>query len=102
MPDALAEKTCTPCRGGIPPLTQAEAERLNVQVPAWELRDTGWRVQIEGDAPLDIDIKFAKKNYDPISPGYNAHIAVNAVPAVCEATPGLRVTSDLRLYPIFA
>jgi 4-hydroxy-tetrahydrodipicolinate reductase len=69
--------------------------------PAWELRDTGWRVQIEGDAPLDIDIRFAKKNYDPISPGYNAHIAVNAVPAVCEAPPGIRVTSDLRLFPIF-
>jgi 4-hydroxy-tetrahydrodipicolinate reductase len=69
--------------------------------PAWELRDTGWRVAIEGDAPLDIDIRFARNNYDPISPGYNAHIAVNAVPAVCEAAPGIRVTSDLRLFPIF-
>jgi 4-hydroxy-tetrahydrodipicolinate reductase len=69
--------------------------------PQWELRDTGWRVNIEGDAPLDIDIRFARNNYDPISPGYNAHIAVNAVPAVVEAEPGIRVTPDLRLYPIF-
>ena len=69
--------------------------------PAWDLRDTGWHVVIAGDAPLDIEIKFAKDNYDPISPGYNAHIAVNAVPAVCEAAPGIRVTSDLRLFPIF-
>jgi 4-hydroxy-tetrahydrodipicolinate reductase len=69
--------------------------------PAWDLRDTGWHVVIEGDAPLDIDIRFARENYDPISPGYNAHIAVNAVPAVCEAEPGIRVTSELRLFPIF-
>ncbi|MGA6963918.1 MAG: hypothetical protein WBZ51_09880 [Xanthobacteraceae bacterium] len=39
MMDNLAEKTCTPCRGGIPPLTQADAERLHVQAPDWELRD---------------------------------------------------------------
>jgi 4a-hydroxytetrahydrobiopterin dehydratase len=45
MPDALAEKTCTPCRGGIPPLAQVEAERLNVQVPAWELRDDAHRIE---------------------------------------------------------
>jgi len=70
--------------------------------PAWDIRDTGWHVVIDGDAPLDIDIRFARENYDPISPGYNAHIAVNAVPAICEASPGIRVTADLRLYPIFA
>jgi 4-hydroxy-tetrahydrodipicolinate reductase len=70
--------------------------------PAWELRDTGWRVKIEGDAPLDIDIRFAREGYDPISPGYNAHIAVNAVPAVVEAEPGIRIVSDLRLFPVFA
>jgi 4-hydroxy-tetrahydrodipicolinate reductase len=69
--------------------------------PAWELRDTGWHVVIDGDAPLEIDIRFARENYDPISPGYNAHIAVNAVAAVCEAAPGIRVTADLRLFPIF-
>jgi 4a-hydroxytetrahydrobiopterin dehydratase len=45
MPNALAEKTCTPCRGGIPPLTQTEAERLHVQVPAWELRDDAHRIE---------------------------------------------------------
>jgi 4a-hydroxytetrahydrobiopterin dehydratase len=26
MASALAEKTCTPCRGGVPPLTPEEAE----------------------------------------------------------------------------
>jgi 4a-hydroxytetrahydrobiopterin dehydratase len=45
MMDDLAEKTCTPCRGGIPPLTQEEAERLHVQVPDWELRDDAHRIE---------------------------------------------------------
>lgn len=45
MMDNLAEKTCTPCRGGIPPLTQADAERLHVQAPDWELRDDAHRIE---------------------------------------------------------
>src|SRR6202023_1845532 len=45
MMDDLAEKTCTPCRGGIPPLTQEDAERLHVQVPDWELRDDAHRIE---------------------------------------------------------
>lgn len=35
----LAEKTCTPCRGGVPPLTPEEAEGYRVQVPDWSLMD---------------------------------------------------------------
>jgi 4-hydroxy-tetrahydrodipicolinate reductase len=30
-----------------------------------------------------------------VSPGYTAHRAVNAVPVVCAATPGIRTTVDL-------
>lgn len=45
MMDNLAEKTCTPCRDGIPPLTQEDAERLHVQVPDWELRDDAHRIE---------------------------------------------------------
>ena len=45
MPDALVEKTCTPCRGGIPLLTQEEAERLRAQVPDWDLRDDAHRIE---------------------------------------------------------
>ena len=33
MTETLAEKTCTPCRGGIPPLTRDEAQRLQAQAP---------------------------------------------------------------------
>jgi 4a-hydroxytetrahydrobiopterin dehydratase len=37
--DALAGKTCTPCKGGVPPLTPQEALALVRQVPRWELRE---------------------------------------------------------------
>jgi 4a-hydroxytetrahydrobiopterin dehydratase len=45
MADTLAAKTCTPCRGGIPPLTLQEAERFHVQVPQWGLADEANRIE---------------------------------------------------------
>ena len=33
----LADKTCVPCRGGIPPLKGAELEALRKQVPGWDV-----------------------------------------------------------------
>jgi 4a-hydroxytetrahydrobiopterin dehydratase len=39
MAETLVEKVCTPCRGGVPPLTREEAERYLGQVPGWELAD---------------------------------------------------------------
>ena len=44
MSEILAEKTCTPCRGGIPPLTRDEAQRLQAQAPNWELADDAHRI----------------------------------------------------------
>ena len=41
MTETLAEKTCTPCRGGVPPLARDEALRFQRQAPEWELRDDG-------------------------------------------------------------
>ena len=65
--------------------------------PAWDLAATGWRVTVEGDAPLDIDLRFAVpiERMGDVSPGYTAHRAVNAVPVVCAAPPGIRTTVDL-------
>jgi 4a-hydroxytetrahydrobiopterin dehydratase len=34
---ALASGNCIPCRGGIPPLTEAEIAELLPQIPAWEV-----------------------------------------------------------------
>jgi 4a-hydroxytetrahydrobiopterin dehydratase len=45
MTESLAEKKCTPCRGGIPPLTHEEAEHFLSQTPNWELRDSGHRIE---------------------------------------------------------
>jgi 4a-hydroxytetrahydrobiopterin dehydratase len=45
MTTALAEKSCTPCRGGVPPLTLAEAEALHAQAPEWALRDAASRIE---------------------------------------------------------
>ncbi len=65
--------------------------------PSWSLRDTGWRIQVAGDTPLDVDIHFPvpADEYPAVSPGYTAHRAVNAVPVVCAAVPGIRSTVDL-------
>lgn len=63
----------------------------------WELRDSGWRVRVEGDTPLDVAISFpvAPEDYAEFTPGLTAHRAVNAVAAVCAAAPGIRTTVDL-------
>jgi 4a-hydroxytetrahydrobiopterin dehydratase len=45
MTGLLAEKTCTPCRGGVPPLTVEEAQAYCVQAPEWELRDEAKRIE---------------------------------------------------------
>lgn len=34
---ALDEKTCVPCRGGIPPMGEAEARRMLEDIPGWKL-----------------------------------------------------------------
>ena len=37
----LCDRTCVPCRGGIPPLTSEAIAPLMAQVPAWTLADDG-------------------------------------------------------------
>ncbi len=48
---ALNAKSCVPCRGGIPPMTQKEAEKLLFEVPGWELK--------EGAAKIEGKFKFS-------------------------------------------
>ncbi|GGN36679.1 NAD(P)H-dependent amine dehydrogenase family protein [Streptomyces fuscichromogenes] len=66
----------------------------------WDLRATGWHLTVDGDTPLDIDMRFPVplERLAAVSPGYTAHRAVNAVPAVCAAAPGIRTTVDLPLF----
>jgi 2,4-diaminopentanoate dehydrogenase len=63
----------------------------------WALRESGWRVQVEGDTPVDVAIHFpvAPEDYAAFTPGLTAHRTVNAVRALCAAPPGIRTTADL-------
>lgn len=42
---SLQDKTCVPCRGGIPPLEAAAAEALLRQVPGWRLTDAARKLE---------------------------------------------------------
>lgn len=71
----------------------------------WNLRESGWRVTTEGDAPVKVDIYFpvSEEDYASYTPGLTAHRPVNAIPAVCAAEPGIRTTVDLpQIVPIFS
>ena len=41
----LAARTCTPCQGGVPPLTREEVEAHRRQTPHWALLDDGRRIE---------------------------------------------------------
>jgi 4a-hydroxytetrahydrobiopterin dehydratase len=45
MTETLASKTCTPCRGGIPPLTREQAEVFHAQAPDWQLPEEVNRIE---------------------------------------------------------
>jgi 4a-hydroxytetrahydrobiopterin dehydratase len=45
MIDTLVGKSCTPCKGGIPPLRSQEVERLHAQVRQWDMRDDAKRIE---------------------------------------------------------
>ena len=41
----LVQETCTPCRGGIPPLTAAEAARYHEEAPDWSLLNDSRQIE---------------------------------------------------------
>ena len=64
----------------------------------WEFRSpSGWHVVMMGDCPLDLSISYpcALEDYADMTPGLTANRPVNAVPYVCEASPGIKTTVDL-------
>jgi 4-hydroxy-tetrahydrodipicolinate reductase len=63
----------------------------------WDLRPDGWHVVVEGDAPFEMDLRFTTpaEQKAAVTPGYTAHRAINAIPYVCEAPPGIRTVADL-------
>jgi hypothetical protein len=65
--------------------------------PAWDLRPTGWRVRVRGDAPFDVELPFPipLDELGAFTPAYTANRPVNAIPYVCAAAPGILSTQDL-------
>lgn len=43
----LARKECTPCKGGVEPLKQREAEQYLADTPGWELAENATRIRRE-------------------------------------------------------
>jgi len=71
----------------------------------WDLRESGWRVETEGDTPLKVEITYpvAPEDYAAFTPGLTAHRPINAIPAVCAAVPGIRTTVDLpQIIPLYS
>ena len=43
--ERLASKSCVPCRGGVPPLSEAEAARFLEGTPEWRLEEQATRLR---------------------------------------------------------
>jgi 4-hydroxy-tetrahydrodipicolinate reductase len=63
----------------------------------WQVRETGWHVSVDGDAPLEVTLRMPipLDRMAAVSPAYTANRAVNAVPYLCAADPGIHSTLDL-------
>jgi hypothetical protein len=63
----------------------------------WDLRRSGWRLLIEGETPIDVNVTFpvAADQVSPAMAAITAYRVINAVPYVCAAEPGIRTTADL-------
>ncbi len=68
-----------------------------IEAAGWDLRESGWRLLVEGDTPLKVDISYpvTAEEYPLFTPGLTAHRPVNAIQVVCAAAPGIRTTADL-------
>ncbi|SPM33947.1 dihydrodipicolinate reductase [Mycobacterium rhizamassiliense] len=70
--------------------------------PDWGIDGEGWLFTTTGDAPMQVRVTYGRtdEGYSEHLAGYTAHPAVNAIPYVVEATPGIVTIFDLP--PIIA
>lgn len=65
--------------------------------PKWDLRGDGWRLNMEGDTPVDmfIDLPMPIDKDVRASGRYTAHRPVNVIPNLVAAAPGIVPTTQL-------
>jgi 2,4-diaminopentanoate dehydrogenase len=65
----------------------------------WNLRHNGWRLLIEGETPVEINVSFpvAADKASAAMAALTAYAVINAVPHVCAAPPGIRTTAELPM-----
>lgn len=64
--------------------------------PAWDTRVSGWHLTVDGDAPLDIDIRFPVPldQMASVFPAYTANRGERG-PVRVRRAPGVHTTADL-------
>ena len=65
----------------------------------WNLRHNGWRLLIEGETPVEINVSFpvAPDKASAAMAALTAYSVINAVPYVCAAPPGIQTTAELPM-----
>ncbi|MEM9089282.1 MAG: 4a-hydroxytetrahydrobiopterin dehydratase [Cyanobacteria bacterium P01_F01_bin.53] len=71
MSETLAEQTCIPCSGSLPPATPEECAQFHLQIPQWQL--------IESDGIPQLQRQYAFANFQ------RALDFTNQVGAIAEA-----------------
>lgn len=67
------------------------------QEPDWPLLH-GYRIDIDGDPEVHLKLNFMPADLDHIDAGVTTALpAINAIPAVCSARPGIVTAADLPL-----
>lgn len=90
--------TVSGTRRGQPLLQFRSTRYCSADISAdWSLRPTGWHISVEGDTPLEVDLRpgEASVQANAASPTYAANRAVNTIPHLCAAAPGIRTAIDL-------
>jgi 4-hydroxy-tetrahydrodipicolinate reductase len=88
--------------GGEPLITIEHVIKLRDEDFAWlEFRGGGYRIEIEGDPNIRLDMSLNTDAGGDMGGLYAvcAMAAVNAIPQVCEAPPGVITAMDLKPHP---
>jgi 4-hydroxy-tetrahydrodipicolinate reductase len=64
----------------------------------WDLRASGWRLMIEGETPICVEIthpSMTPEKYSTAMAGQTGYRVVNSVPLICAASAGIRTSVEL-------